>query len=152
MLAASLVALASDGEAELGAQALARETVQGGMPPARVLHIMHLALLTVAAALAATAVAWWSYPAVGALIRVCLVTLLVWAVGDLAPRLLAALAPGLVPFARMVALRVAPVFAPLLHFAARVDPSDSVADGPAPRPGAQTRRRRWRSAYSRSRR
>ncbi len=138
MLAASLVALASDGEAELGAQALARETVRGGLPPARVLHIMHLALLTVAAALAATAVAWWSYPALGGLIRVCLVTLLVWAVGDLAPRLLAALAPELVPFARMVALRATPVFAPLLHFAARVDPSDIAAPGPAPRPGAQT--------------
>jgi magnesium and cobalt transporter len=138
MLAASLVALAGEGEAELGARALARETAHDGLPPARALHIMHLALLTIAAALAGTAVAWWSYPAVGALVRVFLVTLLVWAVGDLAPRLLAALAPELVPFARAVALRATPVFAPLLHLAARADLRHAVPSGTAPRAGAQT--------------
>ncbi len=137
MLAASLMALAGEGEAELGARALAREAVPDRLPPARALHIMHLTLLTVAAALAATAVAWWSYPPVGALIRVILVTLLVWAVGDLAPRLLAALAPELVPYARMVALRAAPAFAPLLHLASRADRSLSVTPGAAPRAGAQ---------------
>ena len=121
MLSASLMALAGEGEAELGARALARAAPRDGLLPARALHIMHLTLLTVAAALAATAVAWWSYPPLGALIRVVLVTLLVWAVGDLAPRLLAALAPELVPFARLVALRATPLFAPLLRLASRAD-------------------------------
>jgi len=49
------------------------------------------------------------------------VTLLVWAVGDLAPRLLGALAPELVPYARKVALRASPAFAPLLWMATRLD-------------------------------
>jgi magnesium and cobalt transporter len=131
MLAAALVALAGEGEAELGARALARESPSERVPLARSLHIMHLALLTVAAALAATAVAWWTYPPVTALIRVVLVTLLVWAVGDLAPRLLAALAPELVPFAKLIAVRAVPAFHPLLLLAARVDPAP-MPDGAAP--------------------
>ena len=132
MLAAALVALAGEGEAELGARALARESPNEHIPIARSLHIMHLALLTVAAALAATAVAWWTYPPVTALIRVILVTLLVWAVGDLAPRLLAALAPELVPYAKMIAVRAVPAFHPLLLLAARVDPAQTpTGTGPA---------------------
>lgn len=133
MLAAGVMALAGEGEAELGARALA----PGGHPSVRALHIMHLALLTVAAALAAAAVAWWSYTPLGALTRVVLVTLLVWAVGDLAPRLLAALAPELVPFARIVATRVMPAFAPLLAVAARLDPRHGRASAATDRAGAQ---------------
>ena len=125
MLGAALVALAGEGEAELGARALAREPGHDRVPLARSLHIMHIALLTVAAAIAATAVAWWTYPPIMALIRVILVTLLVWAVGDLAPRLLAVLAPELVPYAKLVAVRAVPVFHPLLLLAARVDPGHS---------------------------
>jgi magnesium and cobalt transporter len=138
MLAAALVALAGQGEAELGARALARETPNERIPLARSLHIMHLTLLTVAAALAATAVAWWTYPPVTALIRVILVTLLVWAVGDLVPRLLAVLAPELVPFARLVAVRAVPAFHPLLLLAARVDPAQTPAGAGPVRNGGPT--------------
>ncbi|MGH7582304.1 MAG: hemolysin family protein [Gemmatimonadales bacterium] len=136
MVAAAIVALATEGEARLTAQALAEEPAHGTIPAARVLHIMHLALLTVAAALAATVVRWWSYLPLSAVTRVLLVTMLVWAVGDLAPRLLASLAPELVPYARRVALRFAPAFAPLLWLAARAEPA---RPAPAPaRPGAPT--------------
>jgi magnesium and cobalt transporter len=139
MIAAGLVALAGEGDAELGARALARESDEGGLPPARALHIMHLALLTLAAALAATAIGWWTYLPLSALTRVLLVTLLVWAVGDLAPRLLAALAPELVPYARMVALRARPAFRPLLYLAARIDRGNAtVALAASTRVGAQT--------------
>jgi magnesium and cobalt transporter len=82
---------------------------------------MHFVLLTVAGALAGTAVSWWSYLPASALVRVLLCTVLVWSVGDLAPRLLAALAPELVPFARRVALGAAPAFTPLIWMAARLD-------------------------------
>ncbi|HEY4101532.1 MAG TPA: hemolysin family protein [Gemmatimonadales bacterium] len=136
MLAAAFVALAAQGDGELGARALARAPGAEPISAARALHIMHLTLMTVAAALAATGVRWWMYLALTALVRIVLVTLLVWAVGDLAPRLLASLAPELVPYARTIALRAMPVFGPLLRLAARVD------HGPAPaaptRPGAPT--------------
>ena len=138
MLAAGLVALAGEGEAELGARALAREAELSGLPPARSLHIMHVTLLTVAAALGATAVGWWTYLPLSALTRVVLVTLLVWVVGDLAPRLLAALAPELVPFARTVALGARPAFRPLLVLAARLDRAHDVAASAPTRAGAQT--------------
>ena len=137
MLGAALVALAGEGEGELGARALARGVTPERFPVARALHIMHLTLLTVAGALAATAVAWWAYAPLAALIRVILVTLLVWAVGDLAPRLLAALAPELVPYAKLVALRAVPAFHPLLLLAARVDPG-TTATTPSGRAGAPT--------------
>jgi len=70
MLCAAVVALAGEGEAELGARALAREPAQDALAPERTLHVMHLALLTVAAALAATAVGWWTYTPASALVRV----------------------------------------------------------------------------------
>ncbi len=138
MLAAGLVAVAGEGEAELGARALAREASPDAVPPARSLHIMHVVLLTVAAALAATAVGWWTYLPLSALTRVVLVTLLVWAVGDLAPRLLAALAPELVPFARTVALAARPAFRPLLYLASRFDRSAAGAVADAGRSDGQT--------------
>jgi len=136
MIAAAMVALATEAEAHLTAQALAEEPIHDTIPAARVLHIMHLALLTVAAALAATVVRWWSYLPLSAVTRVLLVTMLVWAVGDLAPRLLATLAPELVPYARRVALRFAPAFAPLLWLAAHAEPSGAAPA--AARPGAPT--------------
>jgi len=139
MLAAGLVALAGEHDGELGARALAREADGTGLPAVRALHIMHLALLTLAAALGATAVGWWGYLPLSALTRVLLVTLLVWAVGDLAPRLLAALAPELVPYARIVALRGRPAFLPLLYLAARIDRGREASSSPAtPRAGAQS--------------
>jgi magnesium and cobalt transporter len=137
MLAAALTALAGEGEPEFSARALAREPEPDGVPLARTLHIMHLALLTLAAALAATAVGWWSYSPVAATVRVVLGTLLVWAVGDLAPRLVAALAPELVPFARGLVVHALPVFRPLVHLVARMDPPAAAAAPPL-RAGAQS--------------
>jgi magnesium and cobalt transporter len=138
MLAAGVVALAGEGEAELGARALARAGDPDEVPAVRSLHIMHLTLMTVASALAATAVGWWTYLPLSALTRVVLVTLLVWAVGDLAPRLLAALAPELVPFARSVALRARPAFRPLLYLAARLDRGHEPGGTTPTKTGAQT--------------
>lgn len=121
MLWAGIVALAGEGDTELGARALTRDPGIDELPPARILHVIHLASLTAAAAIAGTAVAWWAYPTALALLRVILVTVLVWVVGDLAPRLLATLAPELVPYARQIALAASPLFAPLLWMAARLD-------------------------------
>jgi hypothetical protein len=94
MLCAAIVALAGEGEGELGARALARDPEAEALSPARTLRVMHLTLLVIAAAVSATSVGWWAYQPGSALLRVVLVTALVWAVGDLAPRLLAALAHG----------------------------------------------------------
>jgi CBS domain containing-hemolysin-like protein len=121
MLCAAIVALAGEGEAELGARALARDPNEEALSPTRTLRVMHLSLLVVASALAATSVGWWAYLAGSALLRVVLVTALVWAVGDLAPRLLAVLAPELVPLAHRAAMAAAPVFRPLLWLTARID-------------------------------
>ncbi|MES2305929.1 MAG: hemolysin family protein [Gemmatimonadota bacterium] len=139
MLWAGLVALAGEGDTELGARALARDPSADELPPERVLHVIHLASMTAAAAIAGTAVGWWAYPPALALIRVLLVTVLVWTVGDLAPRLLATLAPEIVPYARQLALASRPIFAPLLWMATRfdggrVDPSRVTArpDGHSP--------------------
>lgn len=121
MLAAGVVALAAQGEAELGLRVSSHHRGRSGLTPARTLHVMHVVLLTLAGALAGTAVAWWSYLPGSALVRVLLCAVLVWSVGDLAPRLLATLAPELVPYARRVALSASPAFAPLLWMAARFD-------------------------------
>jgi magnesium and cobalt transporter len=121
MLLAAVISLAGEGTVELAGRALGLDADDAPMPAARAFHVMHLTLLTLAAALAAIAMSWWSYPVITALLRVLLVTVLVWAVGDLAPRTLAVLAPELVPYARIVALRLRPAFYPLLALATRLD-------------------------------
>src|SRR5690606_28524825 len=67
---------------------------------------------------------------------------LVWGWGDLAPRRSAVLAPGLVPVARRVGLGSAPVFAPLLWMARRLDTGLGEQESPpqATRPGAMSPR------------
>ncbi|MEO5826486.1 MAG: hemolysin family protein [Gemmatimonadales bacterium] len=139
MMWAALVALAGQGDGELGARALARDPARSRLSPERTLHVMHLASLTIAAGLASTLTGWWAFPpALGAL-RVVLVSVLVWAVGDLVPRLLGVLAPELVPYARRVALASAPAFGPLLWIAERLDgaaadPPQAASRGGAPSP------------------
>ena len=98
-----------------------RDPNEETLSPARTLRVMHLTLLIVAAAVAATSVGWWAYQPASALLRVVLVTALVWTVGDLAPRLLAALAPELVPPALRVVLASAPAFRPLLWLTVQLD-------------------------------
>lgn len=139
MLWAALVALAGEGESELGARSLARQPSRSRLSPERTLHVIHLASLTIAAGLASAVTGWWAYPPALGMIRVLLVAVLVWAVGDLIPRLLGVLAPEIVPHARVVALAAAPAFRPLLWLAERVDRSGADVprvvvrgDGPSP--------------------
>jgi magnesium and cobalt transporter len=120
MVWAALIALAGEGGGDLRSSVLAR-SAQPGLPPERILHVMHLATLTLAAALAGTATAWWIFPAVTGMVRVALVTLLVWSLGDLVPRLLAVLAPELVSHARRIALAAAPMYTPLLWLARKLE-------------------------------
>lgn len=133
MVWAGVTALAGEGASELGARTLAREPTQEPLAPERTLHVIHLASMTIAAAIAGSVVAWWAYPAAIAGVRIALVALLVWAVGDLAPRLLAALAPEIVPYARRVVLATVPAYRPLLRMAVRLDRGRDEAPRAAPR-------------------
>ncbi len=121
MIWAALIALAGEEGGEVRS-AVVQRMPPVGLPPERTLHVMHLATLTLAAALAGAGTGWWAFTPVIGLVRVLLVTLLVWSVGDLVPRLLAVLAPELVPHARKVALGAAPLYAPLLWMVQRFDP------------------------------
>lgn len=133
MVWAALIALGGEGGGDLRTSALARAPMPG-LPPERTLHVMHLATLTLAAALAGTATGWWVFPPVTGMVRVALVVLLVWSLGDLVPRLLAVLAPELVPHARRVALAAAPLYTPLLWMARKLE-----APQPAHLPGTAER-------------
>ena len=87
----------------------------------RSLHILHLALLAIAAALAGTALAWWAWPLPQSVGRLLLGSLLVWILGDLAPRLWAANEPGLVRFDGWFVQHTLTLFRPLLAAVAWVD-------------------------------
>ena len=87
----------------------------------RDLHVTHLTLLVLAGAAAGGAVAWWARSPLGGLIRVVLAVGLVWVLGDLLPRLLAAVAPELTGPARRGAAATLAPFRPLLRLAARAD-------------------------------
>ncbi len=87
----------------------------------RDLHVAHLALLVLAGAAAGGAVAWWARSPAGGLIRLALAVGLVWVLGDLLPRLLAAVAPELTAPARRAAAATLAPFRPLLRLAARAD-------------------------------
>jgi CBS domain containing-hemolysin-like protein len=102
------------------------------MTPARSLHVLHLALLALAAALAATAVSWWAWPVERALLRFFTAVLLVWILGELAPRLWAANEPGLVHFeGRFVQVTLA-LFKPVLAAVAWADRGFRPRRAPAP--------------------
>jgi CBS domain containing-hemolysin-like protein len=74
-----------------------------------------------AGAAAGGAVAWWAWsPALG-LVRLLLAVLLVWVLGDLVPRLLAAVAPELTVPARRAAVATLVPFRPLLRLAGWAD-------------------------------
>ncbi|HEU5042336.1 MAG TPA: hypothetical protein VFT84_16020, partial [Gemmatimonadales bacterium] len=119
---AAWLALAAESDADLP-RALGGELtgVTGAGTRSRDLHIAHLTLLVLAGAAAGGAVAWWARSPAGGLIRILLAVGLVWVLGDLLPRLLAAVAPELtVPARRAAAATLAP-FRPLLRLAARAD-------------------------------
>lgn len=128
MIWAALIALAGEDHGEVRSAVLQRHD-GATLPPERILHVMHLATLILAAALAGAGTGWWAFPPLIGLVRVLLVALLVWSVGDLVPRLLAVLAPELVPHSRRVALAAAPLYAPLLWMVRRFDPPLPASEG-----------------------
>ena len=119
---AAWLALAAESDADLP-RALGGELPSdvGVRTLSRDLHVSHLALLVLAGAAAGAAVAWWARSPAGGLLRLFLAIGLVWVVGDLLPRLLAAVAPELtVPARRAAAATLAP-FRPLLRLAGWAD-------------------------------
>ncbi len=120
MIWAGVVALAGQAAGNIRAEVLTDPRRQA-LTPERTLHVMHFASLTLAAAVAGTWTGWWLFSPTLALIRVVLVAVLVWAIGDLVPRLLAVLAPEIVPYVRDKVLLAAPLYAPLLWMARRLD-------------------------------
>jgi len=119
---AAWLALAAESDADLP-RALGGEFSgeMGVGTLSRNLHVAHLTLLVLAGAAAGGAVAWWARSPLGGLIRVVLAVLLVWVLGDLLPRLLAAVAPELTQPARRGAAATLAPFRPLLRLAARAD-------------------------------
>jgi magnesium and cobalt transporter len=108
------------------------------LSPARSLHVIHLTLLAVASALAAIAISWWAWDAPGALARLVPTVLLVWILGDLAPRLWAANEPGLVGFEGPVVQHTLAIFRPVLALVAWVERGFRPRPtGPYPRPSAE---------------
>ena len=95
------LALAAESDADLP-RALGGEFANqvGAGTLSRNLHVAHLALLVLAGATAGGAVAWWARSPVAGIIRLLLAAGLVWVLGDLLPRLLAAVAPELTGPAR----------------------------------------------------
>jgi magnesium and cobalt transporter len=88
---------------------------------ARSLHVLHLALLALASALAGTALSWWAWGFPQSIVRLTLAVLLVWILGDLAPRLWAANEPGVVPFDGRFVQHTLSLFRPLIAGVAWVD-------------------------------
>ena len=85
------------------------------LPVARALYVGHLALLVLAGAAAGTAESWWAWPPMEAAGRLVISVSLVWVVGCILPRVLAALAPELPPLVRPAAVRSLRVFGPFLR-------------------------------------
>ncbi len=127
LLAAALTAmagwygLAAMAEADLGQLLVESESPRGPLPLPRAFQVMHLAFLGLAAASAALALDWWLWRPWAALFRLVLSVALVWTVGDLLPRLLAASAPDLPRVARRRAAGTLRAFRPLLGIVGRAD-------------------------------
>jgi CBS domain containing-hemolysin-like protein len=119
---AAWLALAAESDADLPRSLsgqLGAESGAGSL--SRDLHVAHLALLMLAGAAAGGAVAWWAWaPALG-LVRLFLAVLLIWVLGDLVPRLLAAVAPELTLPLRRAAIPTLVPFRPLLRLATWAD-------------------------------
>lgn len=119
---AALVALAEQDDAGVPRLLTPGEMATSApLSSARSLHVLHLALLAIAAALAGTALAWWGWAFPESIIRFLLGVLLVWILGDLAPRLWAANEPGLVSFDGPFVQHTLGLFRPLIAAVAWVD-------------------------------
>ncbi len=119
---ASLLAFANESEEELP-RILARQlaAASGPLPVQRSLHIAHLVLMSLAGVVAGASVLWWMRGPGGAFPRLLIGVTLVWALGDLLPRLLAAIAPELTSPVRRIAVRSLVPLSPLLRLVARLD-------------------------------
>jgi putative hemolysin len=119
---AAWFALAAESDADLP-RSLSGQLGPEGTPGtlSRNLHVANLALLVLAGAAAGGAVAWWAWSPAAGLVRLLLAVLLVWVLGDLVPRLLAAVAPELTGPARRAAVATLAPFRPLLRLAAWAD-------------------------------
>lgn len=119
---AGIVAVAAEGDVHLP-RVLAAELAdrRESLTTARTLHVVHLALLVLAAALGSFALDWWSWPPAVAATRLILLVLLLWVAGDLLPRLIAAIAPEAVPIARRISEPGLTLFQPLLRMVSFAD-------------------------------
>lgn len=119
---AGLIAFANEAEDELP-RVLARQLAvsTGPLPVQRSLHIAHLVLMSLAGVVAGGSALWWIRGASGAVPRLAVGVALVWALGDLLPRLLAAIAPELTTPVRHVAVRSLVLLGPLLRLVAHLD-------------------------------
>jgi magnesium and cobalt transporter len=119
---AAAIAIAFEGDAGLPRLLVPSSATEAGeLSPARSLHVVHLALLVLAAFLASLALAWWAWPFPGSAARLLLAVSLVWVVGDLLPRLWAANEPGLVGPDGGIASVSVTLFRPFLRLVAWAD-------------------------------
>ena len=139
--AAGWYGLAAAAEADLGQLLAESDGTRSTLPLPRALQVLHLSFLGLGAATAALALDWWLWSAGEALFRLVLAVALVWVVGDLLPRILAASAPELPRVARRRAARTLPLFRPLFALVgradrlgvARMEPLHRPPAGPGPR-------------------
>lgn len=119
--AAGWYGLAAAAEADLGQLVAESERHHGPLPLPRAFQVMHLAFLGLGAASAALALDWWVYRFWPSLFRLALAVALVWILGDLLPRILAASAPEMPRLIRRRAARTLRPFVPLLALVGRAD-------------------------------
>jgi magnesium and cobalt transporter len=138
---AAWLSLAAEAGGEVPRILADQQLVEGRrLPPARALYVGHLALLVLAGAAAGTADTWWAWEPFGAVGRLLLSVMLVWVVGTVLPRVLAAVAPELPPLVHPGALRSIRVLSPLLGLIAWADSRFRPAAAPPSREGGQVRR------------
>jgi CBS domain containing-hemolysin-like protein len=118
---AAWLALAAEADAELPRSPGAFPVEEGPLGISRQLHVAHLACLVLAGAAAGTTVVWWAWAPIPGLARLILAVGLVWVVGDLLPRVVAAVAPELSGPVRRAAVPTLGPFKPFLRFVAWAD-------------------------------
>jgi CBS domain containing-hemolysin-like protein len=119
---AAWLALAAEADSELPRSLSGQLAPNGGsVAVSRQLHVAHLACLVLAGAAAGTTVVWWAWAPLSGLARLLLAVGVVWVVGDLLPRVVAAVAPELTAPVRRAAVRTLGPFRPLLRLIAWAD-------------------------------
>jgi CBS domain containing-hemolysin-like protein len=117
---AAWLAFAAEADAELP-RSWPGPANEGALVVSRQLHVAHLACLVLAGAAAGTTVVWWAWAPLPGLARLMLAVGVVWVVGDLMPRVVAAVAPELTVPVRRAAVRTLGPFRPLLRLIAWAD-------------------------------